>query len=130
MARKKNNTEQKKVIFIEAYRQSLCIIQKACELSEVGRTQYYTWLKEDDAFRDAIENIEPIQIEFVENALMKRIGEGSDSSIQFYLKTKGKSSGYATQIDITTGGEKLNQISVIKLIEYKKNEDDDKTEKE
>jgi len=36
----------------------------------------------------------------------------------------------AIKIDVTTGGEKINQISVIKLIEYKKNDSDDKTKEE
>jgi hypothetical protein len=34
------------------------------------------------------------------------------------------------KVDVTTNGESINKISVIKLIEYKKNEGDDKTEKE
>ena len=34
------------------------------------------------------------------------------------------------KVDVTTNGESINKISVIKLIEYKKNDSDDKTEKE
>jgi hypothetical protein len=86
-------------------------------------------MKEDDGFRMDVENAEPLQVEFVEHALLKRIKEGSDSSIQFYLKTKGKKYGYGTQIDVVTNGESINQISVLKLIEIKKeNNEDDKIE--
>jgi hypothetical protein len=124
-----NKTVQNKKVFIKHYIESLCIISRACETSGISRTQFYDWIKNDEEFAKAIADAEPQQREFVENALLKRIKEGSDSSIQFYLKTKGKSVGWGTSVDITTGGDKINTISVIRLIEIKK-EDEDDTNKE
>jgi len=117
-SRNQRTTEQIKALFIETYQKNLCNVSKTCKALKVGRTQYYTWLK-DDTFKEAIENSEIHQVEFVEDALLKRIKEGSDSSIQFYLKTKAKKYGYGTQIDVTTNGENINTISIIKLIEVK-----------
>ena len=122
-SRNKHTTEQIKSLFIETYQKNLCNVSKTCKTLKVGRTQYYTWLKEDESFKQAIENSEIYQVEFVEDALLKRIKEGSDSSIQFYLKTKAKKYGYGTQIDVTTNGNSINNISVIKLIEVKKDDD-------
>lgn len=121
-SRNQNTTEQIKALFIETYQKNLCNVSKTCKALKVGRTQYYTWMK-DDAFKEAIENSEIHQVEFVEDALLKKIKEGSDSSIQFYLKTKGKKYGYGMQTDITTNGESLN-ITMIRLVEKNNNEDD------
>ena len=127
-SRNQHTTEQIKALFIETYQKNLCNVSKTCKTLKVGRTQYYAWMK-DDAFKEAIESSEIHQLEFVEDALLKRIKEGSDTSIQFYLKTKGKKYGYGTQIDVTTNGESIN-ITTIKLIEIKKENDDDKIEEE
>jgi hypothetical protein len=128
-SRTKHTTEQIKALFIETYQKNLCNVSKTCKALKVGRTQYYTWMK-DDVFKEAIESSEIHQVEFVEDALLKKIKEGSDSSIQFYLKTKGKKYGYGTQIDLTTNGESINNITTIKLIEIKKENGDDKIEEE
>ena len=122
-SRNQNTTEQIKALFIETYQKNLCNVSKTCKTLKVGRTQYYTWMK-DDAFKEAIENSEIYQLEFVEDALLKKIKEGSDSSIQFYLKTKGKKYGYGIQTDITSNGESLNNITIIRLVEKNKDEDD------
>ena len=124
-SRTKHTTEQIKALFVETYQKNLCNVSKTCKALKVGRTQYYTWMK-DDTFKEAIENSEIHQVEFVEDALLKKIKEGSDSSIQFYLKTKGKKYGYGTQIDLTTNGESINSITTIKLIEIKKEDDNGK----
>ena len=121
-----NTTQQKKKLFIEAYKNNMCIISTAAEEVGIDRTTYYGWMKNDPEFKKSIDEAEPLQVEFVENALLKRIKEGSDTSIQFYLKTKGKKYGYGTQVDITTNGEAINQITVIKLTEIKKDIEDDK----
>ena len=122
-SRNQHTTEQIKALFIETYQKNLCNVSKTCKTLKVGRTQYYTWLK-DDSFKEAIENSEIYQLEFVEDALLKKIKEGSDSSIQFYLKTKGKKYGYGIQTDITSNGESLNNITIIRLVEKNKDEDD------
>lgn len=128
--RKKEATEAKKEQFLKAYSANLCIVKRACEATKISRTQFYYWLENDQDFAKAIESAEAEQIEFVEDALLKRIKEGSDSSIQFYLKTKGKKAGYGTQVDITTNGESIAIPNIIQLIEVKKEskEDEDKGE--
>jgi hypothetical protein len=123
-SRNQHTTAQIKALFIETYQKNLCNVSKTCKVTKVSRTMYYEWLRHDEAFKFQIENSEIHQVEFVEDALLKKIKEGSDSSIQFYLKTKGKKYGYGMQTDITTNGESLNNITVIKLVEKNNNEDD------
>lgn len=123
--RKAKTTEANKQAFLKAYQANLCMVTKTCQQMKLSRTQYYYWLQDDPEFAKAIEEAEADQIEFVEDALLKRIKEGSDSSIQFYLKTKGKKAGYATQVDITSNGETLAIPSVIQLVEIKKTEEDE-----
>jgi len=125
--RTSNNTAQKQQEFLKAYKNNFCIISKACEQVKIGRHTFYDWLKNDPKFKDEFDATEPLQIEFVENELFKRIKEGSDSSIQFYLKTKGKKYGYGTNVDITSGGETLNTPTIIKLIEIKNDKDEDES---
>lgn len=123
--RKAKTTEANKQAFLKAYSANLCMVTKTCKQMGLSRTQYYYWLQDDPEFAKAIEDAEAGQIEFVEDALMKRIKEGSDSSIQFYLKTKGKKAGYGTQVDITSNGESLAIPSVIQLVEIKKENNDE-----
>ena len=130
MSANKKTTEARKSIFLEALKKNLFIVTSACEATGIKRQMYYDWIKNDPQFKLDVDNLEDMQIDFVETQLLKRIKEGSDSSIQFYLKTKGKRAGFGTQIDVTTNGESINNITTIKLIEIKKNNDDDKTEKE
>ena len=67
----------------------------------------------------------------MEKMLIEAKGTGDKKLALDIKKEINKISGLHNQkIDITTGGEKLNQISVIKLIEYKKNDSDDKTKEE
>lgn len=130
MSANKKTTAARKSMFLEALKKSLFIITAACEATGIKRTMYYDWIKNDPEFKRDVENLEEMQIDFVETQLLKRIKEGSDSSIQFYLKTKGKKAGFGTQIDLTTNGESINNITTIKLIEIKKNDEDDKIEEE
>lgn len=123
--RKPKTTEANKKAFIQAYQANLCMVAKTCKQIGISRTQYYFWLQDDEEFAKAIEGAEAGQIEFVEDALLKRIKEGSDSSIQFYLKTKGKKAGYATQVDITSNGETLAIPNIIQLVEIKKEDSDE-----
>lgn len=126
MGATKQSQERQKIKFIKALIANLCIVTKACEESKIGRSTYYRWMQDDPLFKEAVESAEEGQIDFAEEALLKRIKEGSDTSIQFYLKTKGRKKGWGDNIDITSAGEKIDSVAVIRLIEIKNEEEDDK----
>ena len=114
MSTNKNTTEQKKLIFLDALKKNLNVVTAACEQSGVGRTTFYEWMKHDPEFKKKVEEVDEIQTDFVETQLLKKIKEGSERSILFYMRYKGKKRGYSDSVDITSDGQKLN--SDIKIV--------------
>jgi len=104
-----NKTEQHKKAVLEALEKSLGVVTSACKSAGVGRTQFYHWLKEDQEFKKAVEDVENIALDFAESQLHHQIKDGSTAATIFYLKTKGKKRGYIerTETDISSGGEKI-----------------------
>lgn len=80
----------------------------------IDRRTYYRWMEKDPKFNAEVKDIENIALDFVESQLHKQIQNGEVSSTIFYLKTKGKPRGYIerSEIDHTSGGEKLPPISI------------------
>tara|TARA_R110002167_G_scaffold31821_1_gene104137 strand:+ start:109 stop:474 length:366 start_codon:yes stop_codon:yes gene_type:complete len=107
-----NKTEQHKKAIIEALESSLGVITTACKKVGVGRTTFYGWLAEDEEFKDAVNDIQDIALDFVESQLFKNIKAGKTAEMIFYLKTKGKKRGYIERIeqDHTTNGKDINVI--------------------
>lgn len=94
-----NKTEQRKKAMLEALEKTLGVVSSACRAVGIGRTQYYNWLKEDQDFKEAVQEIENVALDFAESQLHKQIKEGSTSATIFFLKTKGKARGYVERIE-------------------------------
>lgn len=94
-----NKTEQHKKAIIEALEKSLGVVTTACKKVGIGRTQYYNWLKDDEAFAKEVEDIQDIALDFAESQLHKQIGDGNTTATIFYLKTKGKKRGYIERVE-------------------------------
>jgi hypothetical protein len=106
--------EHNKKAFLKALEACLGNITKACKSTGIARTNIYRWKIEDEEFGKAINEIEEVSIDFVEDKLFQRIegvftenGEGevyktppSDTAIIFFLKTKGKRRGYIEKTEI------------------------------
>jgi len=118
---KKYDPEYNKKRLIEAMERSLGIVSAACKECEVSRNTFYEYYKTDEEFKKAIDDVYEIQTDFVENQLLKKIKEGSESSIQFYMKYKGKKRGYTNSVEI--GGDALKDIT-IKIVNPKKEDDE------
>jgi hypothetical protein len=120
---KPHNSTIKKAM-LEALEKSLGIVTTAAKTVGIDRTTHYTWLKEDEAYKEAVEGISDMAIDFAEsqlNQLMSgakhqvvtnkgEIVEIKDapnpSSIIFYLKTKGKKRGYVERQEVEVSGER------------------------
>lgn len=105
---KKNKTEQHKKAVIEALEKTLGVVTSACKKAKVGRTQFYTWYKEDEEFKKAVDEMESVALDFAESQLHQQISNGIPSSTIFYLKTKGKKRGYIERQEIV--GDKENPV--------------------
>lgn len=107
--------EENKKNLIIALEKSLGVVTYACKDVGISRNQFYVYYRTDEDFKLAVDDISNITLDFVEHQLLKSIGEGNQASIAFYMKYKGKSRGYADNLDITSGGEKLTTvINIIK----------------
>lgn len=97
-------TRKKKKSFVSAFEKSACNVSSACKVVGISRNCFYDWMKDDSVFKQAIDEAAEENIDFAETMLMKNIREQKETSIIFYLKTKGKSRGYIETVD--------NQITI------------------
>ncbi len=101
---KPNKTDTNKKKVLEQLEKSLGVVTIACKNAGVSRSQYYEWLKEDEEFAKAVQELDNVALDFAESQLHKQIKDGVPSSTIFYLKTRGKERGYVerteTEIEI------------------------------
>lgn len=93
-------TDTLKKAMVEALEKSLGIVTTACKSVDISRETHYRWLKEDPKYKEAVEGIEDIAIDFAESKLHKQIEKGDTTATIFYLKTKGKKRGYIERQEI------------------------------
>ena len=105
-----NKTEHSKKRALEALEKSLGVVTTACKLAEIGRTQFYAWLKDDDEFAREVEEIASVALDFAESQLFSQIKGGNTAATIFYLKTKGKARGFIErqELDHTSDGEPIS----------------------
>lgn len=95
--RKRLTAKQKN--FIEAYKKQATNVSRACESVKISRQTYYDWLT-NLTFKEEIEHISEGMIDFAESMLYSNIKKGKESSILFFLKTRGRSRGYIEKKEI------------------------------
>lgn len=95
-------TEKEKNQLIDNLRQ-MPIIESACRKSNISRTTFYRWKREDKEFTKAVEESmtegENLISDLSENQLISLIRDGNFQAIQLWLKHHHKK--YAEKLDIT-----------------------------
>ena len=116
-----NKKQQTKKALLEALEQSLGVVTTACKKVGIDRVTYYRYIKDDEEFKDKVDDLQNIALDFAESQLHKQIKEGSTAATIFFLKTKGKNRGYVekSEQDIT-----LNGTSSIDLSTWLEKEDE------
>lgn len=99
---------------LEALEKTLGIITPACKEVGISRNQFYIYYNTDQEFKAAVDDITDITIDFVESQLFKKIREGDNQAILFFMKYKGRKRGYTEKIEIE--GNLNQKIEIIKLI--------------
>ena len=100
--------EKQKKQLLDALERSLGIVTPACKEVGISRNQFYVYYNTDPLFKAVVDDINDTTLDFAENQLFKKIKEGSERSILFYMKYKGRKRGYSDSIDITSGGKAIN----------------------
>jgi hypothetical protein len=105
--------QNKKEKLLKALQETQGLIYHACKKAgNISRSTYYRYMREDEEFAQAVEDIKEAQIDYVEGQLIKNISNGRETSIIFYLKSKARDRGYAEKLDITSGGKSLTELKI------------------
>jgi stress response protein SCP2 len=102
---------------IEALTASLGIVTTACKNVGIARKTHYQWYKTDTKYKESVDDIADIAIDFAESMLHKQIKDQDTTATIFYLKTKGKKRGYVERTELTgEGGKDLITSLQIEII--------------
>ena len=97
MSTKFNNL--KKNAFLAYMEATLGNITASCKEVGIDRSLYYKWLERDPKFKQAVDDLSEMSVDFAESHLKKQIKEGDTTATIFYLKTKGKHRGYSEKVE-------------------------------
>ena len=108
-----NRTQHHKKALLEALEKTLGVITSACKIVGVNRSTYYDYYKTDSDFREQVDDLSNVVLDFAESQLHKQIQAGNTTATIFYLKTKGKGRGYIERTEYTgKDGESLSQQNI------------------
>jgi len=101
-----------------AMKKSLGVVSAACQMCNISRETFYTYMEKDSEFKKQIEDLENFTLDFVETQFLKNIQQGNTAEILFYLKTKGRNRGYTErqELDLTTKGESIKPEAPYQII--------------
>jgi len=107
---KRNKTEQK--VVLEQLRK-IPIVQIACERSNIGRSTYYRWRREDAKFKkatdEAMQDGEEMINDLSESQLISLIKEKNFPAIQLWLRQHHPK--YRNKVEVTTRTEEDEQLT-------------------
>ena len=98
----------KKDAMVQALEKSLGIVTTACKNVGIDRKTHYRWLEEDSNYRQAVQSLTDVALDFAETKLHTLINEGDTAATIFYLKTKGKGRGYIERQELSTEIKSIN----------------------
>jgi hypothetical protein len=106
-------TDIKKGQMLEALEKSLGIVTTATKTAGISRETHYRWMKEDPEYKEKVDSIGDIALDFAESQLHKQIREGNSTATIFFLKTKGKNRGYIERQEVQQTTENLFNVRIL-----------------
>ncbi|MBN8573935.1 MAG: hypothetical protein J0M05_08480 [Candidatus Kapabacteria bacterium] len=100
----------KKKLFLEVLKKKAGNVSLACDAVGITRQTFYEWKKDDVDFVNGVDDVQEYLLDYSESKLMEKISEGSETSIIFHLKTKGKSRGYTEKTEVQHSGEIIVEL--------------------
>lgn len=89
-----------KAALLKALEKSLGIVTSACKSAGCARNTFYEYCKDDAEFKEKVEDISNLTLDFAESQLHEQIKDGNTTATIFFLKTKGKKRGYVERQEI------------------------------
>jgi len=112
---KSDKIRHTKANLINALESSMGVITTACKKVGIHRSTFYKYYNEDLEFKQQVDDIGNVALDFAESKMFEEIQNGNASLIKFYLERKGKKRGYVERQEITGfEGTKLFEVEVIK----------------
>jgi len=117
-----SQTEQNKTKLLKVLQKNQGLVSTACDEVGVSVEFYYYHYNKDLEFKAQVDIINEKVIDFAESKLYEKIAEGSENSIHFILRYRGRKRGYSNSVDITSDGKSITEIRLIP-IKPKRDED-------
>ena len=99
-----DKTQEHKTAMLKALEANLGIVTKSCEAVGISRQTHYNWMKDDNDYKKAVDELENVALDYAEGKLHNQIEKENATAIIFYLKTKGKKRGYIERQEISHEG--------------------------
>jgi hypothetical protein len=110
-----NRTKINKERLLKSLESSLGVVTTALKATDLSRTNFYKWLKEDEEFKAKVEEIENISKDFVKSKYYECVKDKVPSVVIHAAKTK-LGWNETNSIDITSGNKPIN-MPVITFVE-------------
>ena len=101
-----NRTKINKERLLKALESSLGVITTALKATDLSRTNFYKWLKEDEEFAAKVKEIENIQQDFIKSKYYECVKDKVPSVVIHAAKTR-LGWNETNKVDLTSGDEKI-----------------------
>jgi len=108
---------------INALEKSMGVVTTACKKVGIHRSTFYEYYNNDEEFRQSVDDIGNVALDFTESKMFEQIQEGNTQLIKFYLSTRGKKRGYVERQEIT-GADGMPTNFQIEIIDSIKDTDE------
>jgi hypothetical protein len=102
-----NRTQIAKKQMLKALESSLGVVTTALKSTDLSRTNYYKWLKEDEEFAQAVQDVELIAKDFVKSKFYECIKDKVPSVVIHGAKNI-LGMNETNRLDITSGDKAIN----------------------
>jgi hypothetical protein len=101
-----NRTKINKERLLKALESSLGVVTTALKATDLSRTNFYKWLKEDEEFKAKVEEIESIQQDFIKSKYYECVKDKVPAVVIHAAKTR-LGWNETNRVDLTSGDEKI-----------------------
>jgi ACT domain-containing protein len=114
-------------------------VSEVCKQMNISRQTFYNYYNNDIEFKEQIDDIKNIALDFVESKLIGKIKEGDIVAILFYLKTQGKKRGYIERVEneitiqqpvVIDWSEPVQEVEEVKAIEIREDNKENESNEE